>query len=220
MPHSHQRRALLGKSMTWICGGALALNVLLILGLLLLLAVNGLSYFWQKDLLEVHVDDGQVLMGEVYQRQTYFADASDRLSEANERIRLKVGNRDLTGIDFVWVNEPGITARRYPPDAVMLERLEWGNFYGFMRELRDGEQVLAVGSDEVWEAIGPLHREKEKLRREIRRLEKGDIGHINHKLETLRLAERRVELDDPPAAERNQRVWARTGPRDMVKSCG
>ena len=39
-----------GQPLTWLCGGALALNMLLVLALLVLLAVNGLSYFWQRPL--------------------------------------------------------------------------------------------------------------------------------------------------------------------------
>ncbi len=203
---SHARREMVGRSMTWLCGGALAFNVLLILGLLVLLGINGLGYFWQKDLLQVRTGAEDVFLGEVYQRETYFADASDRTSAANTRLRLKVGNRDLTGADFVWVNDPDIEERSYPETAVMLERLEWGNFYGFMKEIRAGGEVIARGEEESWEAIGPIWEEKVQLRRRIRRLEKGEIGDVNHGLEKLRLAERRLELDDPPPAERERRM--------------
>ncbi len=62
------------------------------------------------------------------------------------------------------------------------------------------------GSAAVWEALGPLHDEKLELRRRIKDLEKGAIGDVNHELEKLRLAERRVELDAPPAAEGRARL--------------
>ncbi len=203
---SHARRELIGRSMTWLCGGALAFNVLLVVGLLVLLGINGLGYFWQKDLLQVRTTSDETLLGEVYQRETYYADAGDRTSESNTRIRLKVGNRDLTGADFVWVDEPDIEKGDYPETAVVLERLEWGNFYGFMKEIRHGDEILASGEREAWEALEPIWKEKVKLRRRIRKLEKGDIGDVNHALEALRLAERRVDLDDPPPAERQRRL--------------
>ena len=44
------RRDLLGETLTSLCGGALALNVLLILALLGILAANGLPTFWQRPL--------------------------------------------------------------------------------------------------------------------------------------------------------------------------
>jgi len=203
---SHARREMVGRSMTWLCGGALAFNVILILGLLVLLGINGLGFFWQKDLLQVRTAANEVYLGEVYQTEDYFADASDRTTEANTRIRLKVGNRDLTGADFVWVNEPDIEQRSLPPTAVMLERLEWGNFYGFMREIRAGNEVLARGEEETWKALEPIWRDKLELRRRIRRLEKGEIGDVNYGLEKLRLEERRIDLDDPPPAERQRRL--------------
>mgnify|MGYP002624153718 CR=1 FL=1 len=206
MARSHKRREYFGRAMTWLCGGALAFNVLLILGLLVLLAINGMGYFWQKKLLQVSTADDQIFLGEIYQTESYWEDASTRLGEENTRIRLKVGNRDLTGSDFVWVDEPNIVERSHPESAMVLERLEWGNFYGFLREVRSNGEVLARGEEEALEALRPIWKEKAKLREEIRDLEKGEIGDVNYALEKLRLAERRVEMDDPPPAEREARM--------------
>ncbi len=200
-----QRTEALGRAMTWLCGGALAFNVLLILFLLGLLAANGLGYFWQKDLVEIELADGGRLLGEVHRTQAARA-GSPAATATPARLQLKVGNRDVTGADFRWVDEEAIVARRRPDDAFVLERLEWGNFYGYLAELRRGETVLARGAAEVWAAFAPLHREKLELRERIRRLEKGQIGNVNHRIELLRLAERRVELDAPPPAERQARL--------------
>ncbi len=130
MARTQRQRDLFGRGMTWMCGGALAFNILLIVGLLVLLAVNGLAYFWQKDLIEVELDDGTVYLGEVHEVETYREVADDLDSPLRERYRLRVGNRDLTGIDFVWVDDADIVERSHPREAVVLERLEWGNFYG------------------------------------------------------------------------------------------
>jgi phosphate transport system permease protein len=46
------------------------------------------------------------------------------------RIRVKIGNRDLYGLDYRWINTDQITKRAQPSDLVMVERREWGNFYG------------------------------------------------------------------------------------------
>ena len=131
----------LGRAFTWLCGGALALNLLLILGLLLLIAVRGLGYFWQRDLVLVTLEDGGTLLGEINLREQRPASEWPDPDQPLYRIRLKVGNRDVTGADFVWLDEAEIAARSYPADAVVLERLEWGNFYGTMSELRAGEEV-------------------------------------------------------------------------------
>lgn len=51
-------RDLLSDGLTALCGGALALNLLLVVGLLVVLVVNGLSYFWQPDLVRIERADG------------------------------------------------------------------------------------------------------------------------------------------------------------------
>jgi ABC-type phosphate transport system auxiliary subunit len=44
---SQRQRDFLGMSFTALCGGALALNLVLILGLLALIGWQGGRYFWQ-----------------------------------------------------------------------------------------------------------------------------------------------------------------------------
>jgi phosphate transport system permease protein len=198
---SRRRRAdLLGQSLTWVCGGALAFNLLLAVGLLVLIAVYGLSFFWQKKLVLLTLTDRTAVLGEVFEREAI--PPSPEHPDPGQRIRLKVGNRDLYGLDFRWVDERDIAARQEPAEATLLERYEWGNFYGRMAELRRGDDVLATGDDAVWAAFGPLHAEKMGERAAIEALEKGPIGDLNYELEKLRLAERRLALEDPPAAER------------------
>ncbi|MBZ0088819.1 MAG: hypothetical protein K8H90_00410, partial [Thermoanaerobaculia bacterium] len=154
---SQSRRDFLGVSLTALCGGALALNLLLILGLLGLIGYQGGRFFWQKDLLEVTLDDGRKLLGEVHDGEV--APPAEPGGPERPRLQMRLGNRDLTGGDFQWVDEPAIAARAFPADAVVLERLEWGNFYGRMVELRDGDRVLASG-DGVWSAFVALHERK------------------------------------------------------------
>ena len=43
---------------------------------------------------------------------------------------LKVGNRELFGADFTWVVGEWLSNPRKPADITVLERREWGNFYG------------------------------------------------------------------------------------------
>ena len=43
---------------------------------------------------------------------------------------MKLGNRDLTGADFRWIDEDAIAARSQPADALYIERREYGPFIG------------------------------------------------------------------------------------------
>ncbi|HEX4961459.1 MAG TPA: phosphate ABC transporter permease PstA [Thermoanaerobaculia bacterium] len=198
----------MGKALTWLCGGALAFNLLLVVAILALLAWNGMSYFWQKDLVELDLKDGRKVLGEVWEVEKAArvkATATQGAEAAIDRIRVKTGNRDVSGLDFVWLDAKDVAARRRPEGAVLLERLEWGNFYGTMAELRRGGQVLASGPEAVWKAFGPLHDQKTRELAKIHDLEKGAIGDVNYEIEKLRLAQRKLDLETLPAAERARR---------------
>ena len=202
-----RRRAdLLGQSLTWVCAGALSLNLLLAVGLLLLIAISGLAYFWQQPLVLLTLTDGTQVLGEIHGREEI--PRGEHGGGGGTRTRLKVGNRDLYGLDFRWIDDDQIASETRPLDATLLERVEWGNFYGTMRELRRGDEVLASGPDAVWAAFGPLHDEKRRQRAAVVALEKGQIGEVNLQIERTRLAERRLELEDLPAAERAARQAA------------
>ncbi len=185
---------LLGDGLTALCGGALALNLLFVVALLLVLALNGLGYFWQRPLVELELADGARLLGEIHEREPIPPAARGEESPGT-RIRVKTANRDLTGEDFVWIDETDIERSSYPADAVLLERLEWGNFHGFMVELRRGETVLARGPG-VWNAFRALLEQKIGEREAVRDLEEGEIGDVNYRLERLRLAEKRLALEE------------------------
>ncbi len=197
MTHSRPTRAhLVGEGLTALCGGALAFNLLGVLALLAILVANGTGHFWQKPLVRLTLEDGGQLLGEIHDREPV-----PGANPPATRIRMKTGNRDLTGADFLWVDERQVVERSSPKDAVLLERLEWGNFYGTFVELRRGDVVLARGPAEVTEALGALHEKKLEERGAIRRLERREIGDVNSRLEELRLAERKRELGPGAPAE-------------------
>jgi len=198
MPASRSGRKSLSNGLVALSGGALALNLLLIVGLILLIAVNGLGTFWQKRVVKLTLSDGTRLLGEIHDREPL-------PGGEGTRIRLKVGNRDLTGQDFLWVDERRVETSSEPRDALVLERLEWGKFYGRAVEIRRGEELLASGSDEVWAALETLQRAKRTEWKEIRSLEKDRIGEVNRALEELRLASRRLEIDALAPEEHRRR---------------
>jgi phosphate transport system permease protein len=194
-----------GRAFIWLCGGALAFNLLLVIGQLGLIAWNGLSCFWQQDLELLELEDGTKLLGEVHARERFRPPDLPADAELPWRLQLKTANRDVSSGDFVWVDERAIVRRERPPDAVHLERLEWGAFHGFLREVRRGETVLASG-EAAWPALLERIARTRDQREALLDLEKGELGDVNHELEAARLAERRIELDDPPAEERARRM--------------
>ncbi|MDR4495937.1 MAG: hypothetical protein R3B74_16285 [Nitrospirales bacterium] len=108
-------------------------------------------------------------------------------SHGNWRIQLKVGNRDLYGLDFRWVDKADIAATDYPSDVVAFERREWGNFYGWVKDLFEGDRLLATDAQGEVKVLRDLLEKTNDLQKHIDHLERDEIGSINYRIEQARL---------------------------------
>ena len=170
-----------GDAMIALTAGALAANLLLVGGLIALVAANGLGYFWQTEISSLSLRDGTSLLGEIVDRER----DSDEQGQPRERLRVAVGNRDLGGSDYRWIDVSQVTAETWPTDAAVLERAEWGKFYGFPVAIRQGERVLAEGADAVWAALPERLRMKRRERAEKVDALHGEIRGLNREIERL-----------------------------------
>jgi phosphate transport system permease protein len=201
-----------GAPWIWINAAAVAASLIMVVGLLLMIAWNGLGHFWPATVWEIHYQapDGspQRLIGEIRASEEI---AAERLRDAGElpaadagtlveRYLLKTGNRDVSGLDFRWILQPGIRTRSTPAELVVLERQEWGNLYGFIESLEQDGQSVAAG-EAAWQELQPRLQRVTELRDEIGQLQKGAIGKINYRLERLRLQQRGLELDGAVSPE-------------------
>ena len=201
------QRVTASSVFTWLTAGALALDLLLIAGLLVLVAMNGAGAFWPRAVEALGLDDGSRVIGEIHTREAIPDPETGLLTDAM-RIRMRTGNRDLSGTDFRWIEEAEITSRETPRDVVLLERLEWGPFFGAPVEVRTAAGVVAQGPEAIAIALGPLLAEKIELRDRIRAIERGPIGDVNHAIERVRLDERRLERKQSPGPARDERAAA------------
>lgn len=200
-----------GEPGIWLTAGAISLCIILVAGLLVVIAAKGLGHFWPRDIaaLDYVLEDGNVepLLGEIAEAEVVPASLlqgnDPRVAGLDEveRLLVKVGNRDVYGMDFRWVVAAGIRAARYPEDAVVVERREWGNLYGFLVGVREGDKVTASGEG-LWETLQARLQESRRVFGEIRGIERARIGAVNHEMEKLRLARRQLELSggDPARA--------------------
>jgi phosphate transport system permease protein len=170
-----------GEPFIWLTGGALALSLLLVAGLVGLILASGLGFFWPGTVLRVTLADGKAMTGQVVEREPIPA------KTGQYRIKLKVANRDLYGADFQWVDESGIVTREYPPEMAVVERTEWGLLIGTIKELREGGKTVAAGPEAAWAEVRKRLPEAARVRRAILGIEKGEIGAINHAQERIRL---------------------------------
>ena len=186
-----------GDLFVWASGAGLAVALMMVVGLLLLITVNGMGFFWTGDIVELTLTDGTRVMGQSAGREIIPNSATPEFPEGKGRIRVKIGNRDLYGLDFKWVDEDKIASQAFPPNAVLLERREWGNFYGWIKAIRRGETPHAEGSDTGWNALLPLVDQANEVHGMIDRIERIEIGEINAEIEQARLQIRAFEMKTP-----------------------
>ena len=180
-----------GDPAIWLSGSALGVCLLMIVGMIGLILVNGLGFFWPDHLVKLTLKNGDIVMGEIVNREPVPTAGSPR--QVRHRIQLKMGNRDVTGLDFRWLDESEIVRREEPADAVFIERREYGPFIGTVHTVIDGEREVATG-DGTWAALQPYLSKGEDDRQAVRDLERGAIGTVNHQIEQLRLRERALDL--------------------------
>jgi phosphate transport system permease protein len=183
-----------GEPFIWLTGGALAGSLLLVAGLIGLILANGLGFFWPKDVLRATLAGEEVVTGQIAEREPVPG------KPGQYRIKLKVANRDLYGADFRWIDEGQITRREYPAQLAVIDRTEWGALIGTLQEVRDSGRVVATGPVAALAELEKRLPAAVRVRREIRTIEKGAIGRINHAQEQRRLALRRLELRGITAA--------------------
>jgi phosphate transport system permease protein len=188
------RRARTGEAWVWFTGSALGISLLMIVGLILVILANGLGFFWPEPLEKVTLTDGSTWLGQVVAREPIPRPGTPEHNKQH-RIQLKVGNRDLLGFDFKWIDEGSITSRERPRDAFYVERREYGPLLGTPVRLKQGEQVVAEGPEATWKALRPLIDKAAEDRERIEDIEKDEIGAINHHIEQARLDSRRLDLE-------------------------
>ncbi len=196
-----------GSPWIWLNGGAVAICMLMVLGLLGLIAVRGFGHFWPADILQTSIvdRDGErhIVMGEAVRDEIISAAvARDGGYTVGPEVELitrhlfKMGNRDVNGRDFAWFLDTGMDKWEYPKDAISIERREWGNFYGYPVAIKEQDNVVSeLSSADFWQQMDQRLSRALDLHDKIHRIEKVDIGRINNQMDELRLERRRLELD-------------------------
>ncbi len=202
----------------WVTAGTVSLSLIMVLGLLGMIAINGFAHFWPSRVTEVtltnlQTGETQKALGEITRTQRIAkAIAIDGGSYVPEdapelltRYLFKQGNRDQFGRDFIWHLELGMGEFSYPPEVLALERREWGNFYGYpMAFIREGDIVATVEAPNFRQLVDEAVERSVSLHNRIRNIERGEVGRINRDIERLRLQERRLDLNRVTGTARAQ----------------
>jgi phosphate transport system permease protein len=196
----HQFLFRRGEPMIWLTGSGLAICLLMIGGLVVLVGAKGLDIFWPRELTRIRTTDGNAVLGEILGREKA-SGKEGSTKDAGDRIRAKIGNRDLNGLDYRWIDESAIVSRDVPPDALLLERQEYGNFHGFLKEIRQDGKTGAPGTGDALAEFRELQSRVRPAFVHLGEVERRDVGRINSRLEKERLDLKKREKETGSSAE-------------------
>ncbi len=206
-----------GTPWIWLNAGAVSISLLLVLGILGMIMVKGMGHFWIADVYEMQYDDGKsqqrIIIGERIETAEIPAELYEEVEgkdkpaelEKIERLLVKSGNRDQTSADFQWIYVHNIKVQTTPDNLIKLERLEWGNFYGFLKDVQENGKTIA-SDEQAWVELNNRFERVLQLREKLEDLEKDEIGSINYGLERLRLKKRKLELDKEDTPENLKKI--------------
>ena len=179
-----------GEPYVLATGAALAIILVMSLTLVGTVMTNGLGYFWPRALVKFELKDGSAVLGQITQEE------KNPIS-GERRLQLKVGNRDVFGQDFRWIDEKGIAARTTPADAVLLERREHGNYFGMLKDVTaEGMALTAATPYEKLIQARTLVAGKMADTGKIKK----QMSDLNHTAESLRL---KIQKLDYSGKEKN-----------------
>ncbi len=203
-----------GDPWIWLNAGALAVCICAVIGVIGLIAANGIAHFWPAEVSRLTVavasDREMTLIGEVVEEDrvsvAQFLEGGGDPAVVAEgqnyltRLLIKTGNRRVDPPDFRWIYQYQIRAQALPPDVAVIERTGWGNAYGRLLELRFANRESVSGSELKLLLNSTLARLND-TRAAIEALEHGTINQISAELESLRLQRRALELSPPANME-------------------
>jgi phosphate transport system permease protein len=194
-----------GEGMVWISSMGMAVGLTMIVFLLGMIVHNGLEVFWPKPVVRLELREGSTagvnnapaFGGEIVKTQEKAVQklASEGEAPSPQReYQLFVGNKDVYGFGYKFIDNTEIVAESRPQEIVVAERLEYGNAIFVPKELKlaDGS-VVTADEDRFETTLDTLVDEGNKRREEIREIERDQIGDLNRKFDRIRMARREIE---------------------------
>ncbi|KAA3618359.1 MAG: phosphate ABC transporter permease PstA [Calditrichaeota bacterium] len=130
---------------------ALVITLAMTAWVIFVILFKGLNFFWPGDIVSVDLQDGKSYMGELW-------DENETGNPETDQLQLKIGNRDIYGLDFIWLNKKDVTNTTYKNDAVTFEREEYGNFYGVIQDVHINERYFDNTTIDFFDEVEDAHK--------------------------------------------------------------
>jgi phosphate transport system permease protein len=214
-----------GTPWVWLNAAAVSTCLIMVVGVLGLIIIRGIGHFWPSQVVQFTYQepgkDSQTIIGEhvdtsvtpaAMAKATGFILADDE--DTLVQYLVKTGNRDITGTDFRWILARNVKEQQSPLELIVVERREWGNFYGQLVAVKENGKVIAEGA-EAWPIIQARIDQALAGFSQIAHLEKKQVGAVNYSLEKLRLEQKKLQLDNRWDAAAQQRLAAEKADLDI-----
>ncbi len=189
------KRKSSGEPFVWLTSTGLAIGLAMIVCILSVIFTNGIRIFWPATVAVFELKGEPLagfsgrIAGVIAKRQ--FKIVHDPEEHKIEEWQIFLGNREVYGISYKFFEKSSIQEIQYPRDILRLERREYGDSLAFPVFLKSAEKEKIPFEDPGFEEVlRRLVQETNERWKEIHRIEKKEIGLINHKIEKLRLREK------------------------------
>lgn len=185
-----------GEPMVWLSAAALSLTLLSAATLLIVIMINGLGVFWPAPIQALELKDGSRVFGQ----QMQVVETADK---SGLRRQYKIANRDLYGLDFRWIDEAQIVSETLPEQLLVLERIEHGDFYGTLKQIKTGKKDSSPATMES------LQQELLLVEQDLKHLDELEekLNAASYRMEQLRLDLLKLDYKEVPADDiRRQRL--------------
>ncbi len=192
-----------GSPWIWLTGGAVSFSLLSVFALLLLIGWKGLTYFWPAPLYQWHDNQGNTIVGVLYDRDSILSSHLPHQDELNRqygqlnssvtRYSIKIANRDIFPADFISMFDFQLTKATTPEGWAVIDRIKDGQFIG-----KPVAYILPDGSraGDIHTATEAGLKQAKELRSKIDELLTSELQVVGRKLESLRLEKRKREFNN------------------------
>lgn len=189
-----------GEPFVWLTAMGLTLGLLMVVGLLGIIIANGVPVFWPRPLEEVTLKagvrnpvpgGGETFVGQLVQKRTKRSPvltASGEPAKDQSELQFFVGNKDIYGVNFAFINGIDIASIQTPPDLYLIERMEYGMAFGYPQTITyDDGRTVGIADPDFLKDLAAFVKTSDQRRREIEAIEKGQIGRINSQMNELKV---------------------------------
>ncbi|RQV92147.1 MAG: phosphate ABC transporter permease PstA [Calditrichaeota bacterium] len=126
----------------------LVISLIMVIWIVVIILSRGLGFFWPGEIVHITTKDDRQYLGELWTEETRKEHTDSGIVKINNT-QLKTGNRDVYGIDFVWINNATIKSSDKPEFAVVFERKEYGNAYGYISSVQIGDSNYTYSEEKI-----------------------------------------------------------------------